>query len=55
MKKILDLNRLYVKIFEICKEYLVMVDSCKKEYLGYYLRILCDCNDWKLINIFVFN
>ncbi len=55
VKKILDLNRLHAKIFEIRKKHLAMADSCKKEYLGYHLRILCDCNDRKPINIPAFN
>ena len=48
-----DVSQLYTKIGDIRKKHLA--DTCKKESLGYHLRILCDCNDRKPINIPAFN
>ena len=50
-----DVNQLYTQIFDIRKTDLALADSYKKESLGYHLRILCDCNERKPINIPAFN
>ena len=55
LETLLDVNQLYTQIFDIRKTDLALADSYKKESLGYHLRILCDCNERKPINIPAFN
>ena len=55
LETLLDVNQLYTQIFDIRKTDLAIADSSKTESLGYHLRILCDCNERKPINIPAFN
>ena len=55
LENLSDVNQLYTQIFDIRKTDLAIADSSKTESLGYHLRILCDCNDRKPINIPAFN